>query len=244
MKPLKLFLALLMTTSILAFSVGCNKDSDSSKEPPKVHQPTQISISELTNYKKIYKEEVDRLISEFGKFDDSESGTAIKGLKYGSLVDFDNDKIPEMIVSYNQRVLLYKIIDNKAVCLYDEPVETTYKKMDLSRIILVNSTTETPSLIVSKTTKPTMEERIQIITLNDGKVVIDNLYGKIADGIDPPMPSESKLVQFYWNDKEISEEEYNKLHSTFINKDNYIELCWDIEPATKSSLEDFIISLQ
>lgn len=241
MKKVKVIVAMVMTTLVLANVMGCNGKKETAK--PNTENKVEIEQKEeVVDYKKLYKDEIDKLIAEFGQFDASEVGYPVKGVKYGELIDFDNDKIPEMLVAHDQKVLIYKVKDGEAKCIYEEKAESKYRQTDIARDININLEDGKVSLVIYKTQRPAHEEVINVVTIENNEVKIKKLYGKIKGDSDNPLGE--KLQEFYIDDKSVSSEEYNKVHDEFIKNSKSIDLVGENDISGKANLEEFINSLK
>lgn len=235
MKKSKLLVLLLMLTFVIGSFIGCkgikeeNNQSNESKEE--------------VDYKALYKEEVDKLIGEFGKYENPASGGIVKGVKYGELIDFNNDEVPEMIILHDKQVLLYTIEDDKLKCVYEGTVGSRYAQSDVSYNFGINDKGEEVYIVINDSEATWTEEVISIVTMKDKEVVIKKLNAKTAPDNDRPI--RENLISFYIDDKEVSKEEYDKIYDSIVNNCKTIDVAVDNSPEKAvAELERFLQSLQ
>ena len=102
MRKIKGVMLLLAIIFVFSNGVGCtskqeDKEVDNIVQEEIDKEEVEEQEEEIVDYKALYKEEVNSLIDKYGKFE-TESTGMIKGIKYGQLIDFDKDEIPEMII--------------------------------------------------------------------------------------------------------------------------------------------------
>ncbi|MGL4773771.1 MAG: hypothetical protein ACRC2K_09425 [Clostridium sp.] len=267
MTKAKKIIALIVCTLLTVTIVACGKTTEEEKPTPnkpeeittpakpeevkptkpvevKPTKPAEVTTPnkpQVVSYKTLYKQELDNLIKKYGKFVKEKPEDLVKGVKYAQLVDFDKDKVPEMIVIHDMKVLLYTIKDNKAVCIYEKEIGSRYGQTDVSYRLGINTSGEKVSLINYGSKKEWSEERISIVTVENGKVVIKELYAKAKENND--MPSRENLVSYYIDNKATTQSEYNKIYYSTVENALNIDACWNEEPATKSNLETFLSTL-
>lgn len=233
MKSIKGLIVILVFTIIVTNIVGCNKKN----------QENKITIEkEVLNYKALYKEELNSLIEKFGKFENQDNGLPVKGVKYAELVNFDKDEIPEMIVIHDMKILVYKIKDGNAKCIYEGNVGSRYGQSDVSYRVGINTNGEKPSLIVYHAEKIWEEERISVVTIENDEVISKELYAKAKEGND--IPIRENLNSYFIENKATTVDEYNSVYNSIVKNAKSIDVCWEEEPATRSNLESFLLSLE
>lgn len=243
-RKLKGIIAVIICTVITTTgALGCSekkeeKQSDNVKTEEKQDEEKK---EEVVDYKAIYKDEMNNLINKFGKYEDPGNGLPIKGVKYAELIDFDKDKTPEMVAVHDMKVLLYKVKNKKAECIYEGKLGSRFGQTDVSTTLGINTKSEKPSLIVYHSTSEWKEERISIITVENDKVVTKELYAKTNKDLN--MPDRKELSEFFIDNESKTGDEYNAIYNSTVKEAKQIDVCWNQEPATKNQLEKFISSL-
>ena len=248
MRKIRVFITMLIVGTIILTSIGCSEQSEKNNsssiknEENQVDKDNKKDEKELVDYKAIYKEEVEQLISKYGKFKDPGNSLTITGVKYGELLDFDNSGIPEMIIVHDRKVLLYTIKDGIATCIYEGEAGSRYGQTDLAYTIGINTSNEKPYLIVYHSTKEWTDENISLITLEKGNIITKELAAKTDGNND--IPNRESLVSFYIDGKSVTDQEYNKVYDSIVKDAKEIDVCWNNNSATDSDLENFLNSLQ
>lgn len=245
MRKSKSLIAMLIFTVIASSVIGCGDEKKESTEVGNIQneeKQVEEKKEEVVDYKAVYKDEISSLINKFGKYEDPGNGLPIKGVKYGELIDFDKDKVPEMVVLHDMKVLLYKIKDGKAECIYEEKLGSRFGQTDVSYTLGINTKSERPSLIVYHSTSEWKEENISIVTVENNKVVTKELYARTNKDLN--MPDRKELEEFFVNNESKTADEYNSIYNSIVKEDKEIDACWNQEPATKNQLEKFLASLQ
>lgn len=230
----------MLTITLTSFA-GCKeKKVESNNKTTKENEV--VEEKKEVNYKALYKEEVDKLISEFGKYDNPGNGLPIKGVKYGELLDFDKDNIPEMIILHDMKVLLYKVRDNKVQCIAEGSVGSKYAQSDINYTFGINVNENGTSIVIPNSKSEWTEELISIVTVENNNSVIKKLTAKTAP--DNGIPIRDSLISYYIDDQEVSKDEYYKIYDSQVKNCKNINAMIDESPGNASELETFIQSLQ
>ena len=269
MKDLRVISLVLACSLLICNVVGCNKevpDKIEDKEVPenvvskveesnnKVVEYTENRVNQNKdnnnvnmekdglNVKGIYKNEINKLINKYGKFYSEQQWYPISGLKYAELIKFDEDEIPEMLVIHDMKVLLYTIKDGKVILVYEDDIGGRYSQSDVAYTIGINTYSEKTSLIVYKTEQCWQEESIKIVSLEQGVPIFKRLYAKTKPNNE--LPNRENLISFSIDDEVTTEDEYYKVYDNIVKPARSIDVCWDLEPASKANLEAFIQALK
>ena len=258
MRKIKGVMLLLAIIFVFSNGVGCTtkqedkavdnivqEEIDNDKEEiEKQDEEEGTEEEEVVNYKDLYNEEINSLIDKYGRFE-TESTGMIKGIKYGQLIDFDKDEIPEMIILHDRQVVLYTIKDGEVKCIYEGVIGARYGQTDVSYSFMVNDDSENPSLIVPHSEKEWIEEKITIVTVEDGEAKIKELYAKVDElALDANMFLRETLIEFFIDNQNVTKDEYNNIYNSIVKEAKNIDACWNYESATSSELEAFINSLK
>ena len=249
MRKIKKVMLLLAIIFVFSNSIGCTRNQEDKEVDNIVKEEIHIDKEEVEEqeeeevvaYKALYKEEVNSLIDKYGKFETGPAGM-IKGIKYGQLIDFDKDEIPEMIILHDMQVMLYTIKDGEVKCIYEGIIGERYGQSDVSYTLRVNDNSENPGLIVYNSEKTWEEERITIVTVENGEAKTKELYAKTESGND--IPIRDNLIEFFIDNQNVTKDEYNNIYNSIVKEAKSIDACWNYESATSSELETFINSLQ
>ena len=249
MRKIKGVMLLLAIIFVFSNGVGCtskqeDKEVDNIVQEEIDKEEVEEQEEEIVDYKALYKEEVNSLIDKYGRFE-TESTGMIKGIKYGQLIDFDKDEIPEMIILHDMQVMLYTIKDGEVKCIYEGVIGERYGQSDVSYTFRVNDNSENPSLTVYNSEKTWEEEKITIVTVEDGEAKIKELYAKVDElALDANMFLRETLIEFFIDNQNVTKDEYNNIYNSIVKEAKNIDACWNYESATSSELETFINSLQ
>lgn len=205
------------------------KDTVQVKKKPQ--DDIQKESEEGVNYKALYKKEVNNLI-----------GTPIKRFRYGELIDFDKDNIPEMVMLYHRGVVLYTIKGGKVEAVYEKEIGCRYGQGDVSYRLGINTKNEKISIINYNSENSWEEELIEIITLEKGNVVIKKLYAKAKK--DNYIPVRENLVEFFIDDKPTTLDKYNSIYNSTVKEAKQIDTLTNGESESKELLNRFLSSLE
>jgi hypothetical protein len=213
-----------------------SNESEIIEQPPKPDQPddsydsvdstpTPDSNPILNEVYLAYYELLMGMIEEYGQRGENEGGRYAPGLDSAFLIDFDNDGIPELVISYvnepsdiGATIYIYGFADN-LVLLYtgSKPISGTG-----SHGYYVATSYNGISYLISYTGHYRWEIHDTYYTLADGMwvAVLEYNYLLIWDGDTPE-------IYFFVNGIEVSEDIYNsiaytelgidKQHEAFIN---------------------------
>lgn len=251
-----LLIVVLILVLIIMTTVACNRDEKNTgkdltsndktdnNDKTGIENGTNTKDEEAIDYKTLYLEEFNSLIDRFGKYDDSESGNAVKGVKYGDLIDFDGDGIPEMLVAHDSRVLLYRIENGEVKSIYDERAGDRYLGREIFSIS-INRDTDPPCLIVYRSEHILAEDRAEILTVKNGEIQKQEICARVRDGVeDEDTVEEEEFENFSIDGETVTEEEYYEIYNSLVKDAEDIDLTYSQEPATKDNLEDFIKLLE
>lgn len=119
-----------------------------------------------------------------------------------------------MVMLYDKKVLLYNIKDGKVEAVYEKRLGSRYGQSDVSYRLGINTKDEKISIINYDSKNAWQEELIEIITLENGKVVIKKLYAKAKK--DNDIPVRDNLVEFFIDDKPTTLDNYNSIYNSTV----------------------------
>lgn len=204
-----------------------NKEEQKSDVQNKLKQEEEKGL----NYKALYKSELNNL-----------NENSIKGFRYGELIDFDMDNIPEMIMLYDMKVALYTIKNGKVEACYEKKLGSRYGQGDVSYRIGINTKDQKVSIINYDAKNSWQEELIDIVTLEKGNVEIKKLYAKAKKDNDTPI--RENLVEFYIDNKPVTLDTYNSIYNSTVKEAKQIDAWGNGEAENKELFNKFISLLE
>ena len=242
---------------ILAAVSGCAKRSAGTSpavsEEPTASAAVSASVSEspqatpavttvkADSYKQAYLSQLNALIDQYGKFTRTDDGYPYDGVIYAALVDFEKDNVPEMVVVCGRKVYVYRYDASASKEIYVGQIGPTFGHTDVSYIISINGSADTPYLVTYNTTNEWSEETLTAFSLTNGKTSSTTLDAK-CDG-NNEYPDESFFTSFSIDGKTVSKSDYYALHDKIMVGADDIDVCWGTDPATEDTLNDFIAQL-
>lgn len=209
--------------------------NDMQKDNVQVKEKSKDDIEKesekVLNYKDLYKKEVNNLIE-----------TPIKSFRYGELIDFDKDNIPEMIMLYDMKVVLYTIKNGKVEAVYEKRLGSKYGQSDVSYRLGINTKDEKISIINYDSKNTWQEELIEIITLEKGNVAIKKLYAKAKK--DNDIPVRNNLVEFFIDGEPTTLDKYNSIYNSTVEQAKQIDALGNGESENEQLLNSFLSSLE
>ena len=165
-------------------------------EEPTETTATEAADKKLTVYQKAYKEQLDDLITQYGK-----------GVTGGRLCDMDGDGSPEMIVIHDMKAEIYTIEGEDAVRIYEGKVGLKYGQTDAYYEVLLNRKTDPPVLVLFNASDEWVDENISAVTVSGGEAQVRSL--KAATDGENDTPAREELKTFSINGKDVSAKEYD-----------------------------------
>lgn len=215
---------------------------DGNKKP--VPSPTVIKLEKDDDYKSAYLEEINTLIKKHGKHVQSSPDSLVKGVQFARLIDFENDKVPEMVVLCDLKVAIYSFTDSKVAKIYEANLGPEFGHTDVSTRFAITNYDNAFYVITYNSPSEWTTESITACTILNNKPMIKKLYAETDPNNEDSLPTPDYLVKFKIDEADVSKEDYLSLRkSLFANKEN-IDACWGNEPATLSNLDNFIKSLK
>ena len=192
---------------------------------------------------KAYRDVLEKVISEHKRFVISDDGVGIVGLKYGNLVDFENDGIPEMVLLYGQTVEVYRFDGKNAALFKRFEIGLHWLQSDVSPEFLINCTAETPYLINWHCSHSWVAKEYTVWTIRNGQGVSDEYFAGPAEDValdDNDFPVKEFSV-FRINGASVTAEEFRDKEAEFFDRATTIHALFSINPvAAKAELDNFL----
>ena len=136
-------------------------------------------------------------------------GTTPDGIVGATIVDLEQDGVPELLVQHGMTLELYRYEKNHSRLIWSGKIGLYFGQSDVSHQYVINTHGEQPCIIVYDAEESWTEEVLRVITLKDGVIYEEVLrawtYDKTAF-----FPEWENLNQFTINDKAVSDIKYNR----------------------------------
>ena len=206
--------------------------------PDSTHSPGKGD----TAYRAVYSEIVADMIAQFGKFYADPDTQMITGLKYGELIDFENDGVPELLLLCDQTAYLYRYDGAGAAQLLCEPVGIAFGCTDVSYYIHVSEAVGKTYLILDHSTDGWTEDDWTAYTVEGGALRTVNYFAR-TDGYND-YPDTAFLVNCKIDGNLVSAEDYLTERELLRKNARTIDAIWDFETARYEELLQFEASLK
>lgn len=242
-RPFLGLVALLCAAALLA---GCGPVQRLS--PPgfggsETQKDTQQPSQEDTGaYRAVYSQIVSDMISQYGEFCADPDTQMITGLKYGELIDFENDDIPELLLLCDQTAYLYRYDGKGAAQLLCEPVGIAFGCTDVSYYIHISETLGKTYLILDHSTEGWTEDDWTTYTVEAGELRKVNYFAR-TDGYND-YPGTEFLVNCKIDGNRVPAEDYLTERELLRKNARTIDAIWDFETASYEELLQFEASLE
>lgn len=136
-------------------------------------------------------------------------GTTPDGIVGATIVDLEQDGVPELLVQHGMTLELYRYEKNHSRLIWSGKIGLYFGQSDVSHQYVINTHGEQPCIIVYDAEESWTEEVLRVITLKDGVIYEEVLrawtYDKTAF-----FPEWENLNRFTINDKAVSDIKYNR----------------------------------
>lgn len=177
-------------------------------------------------YMEAYRQNIQNVIAEYGKYQDNTPGAPVKGLKYGKLVDFEKDDTPELVLLHDMTVKVYRFDGNSSYLVYDQPLGCRFGQTDVSYTFAINETAPIPCLITYQTRNEWWSEELHIFTVQNGSA---NTKMLLADAYVPGKESDGPCDAFHTykiNGANVSKKEYFDAYNDAQDGKKEIDACY------------------
>ena len=193
------------------------------------------------NYLDAYYSVVSDFINQYGEYEKDPETSAITGLKYGELIDFERDGVPEMLLVCDRTAYIYRFNGSRAEELLSTPIGSGFGQTDVSYYIYVGNVDGQEYIIVDNTTDEWCEDNWMAYTVREG-IVYEIHYLARTDGYND-YPGTEFLTTFTINDESVSSDEYLDNRSALRENARTIDAIWADYSATYDELKAFEASL-
>lgn len=184
-----------------------------------------------------YEEIVAQMIDQYGEFGTDPDTGGISGLKYGELIDFENDGVPEMLLLCDRELYLYGYDGSAAYTLLDVPVGSSFGQTDVSYEFRISNTDGSTYLIVDDTTDEWAQDKWGAYTVRQGGVY-EIQFLAWTDG-NNDTPEIEYLTDCTINGETVTQQYYLDARSTLRDNARMIDAIWDYDSATYEDLMAF-----
>lgn len=248
-KPPKhgLWLAAVLCAAILLTGCGAAQrpyppNHGSSEKQQRETGETQPFGESTDAYRAVYRKIVADMIAQYGEFCADPDTQAINGLKYGELIDFENDGVPELLLLCDRMAYLYRYDGAGAMQLLCEPVGIAFGCTDVSYYVHISEAVGKTYLILDHSTDGWTEDDWTAYTVEGGALRKVNYFAR-TDG-DNDYPDTEFLVNFKIDGNRVSAEDYLAERELLRTNARTIDAIWDFETARYEELLDFEASLE
>lgn len=135
-------------------------------------------------------------------------GTTPDGIVGATIVDLEQDGVPELLVQHGMALELYRYEGNLSALVWSGPIGLYFGQSDVSHQYVINTHGEQPCIIVYDAEESWFEEVIRVITLKDGIVGEEVLRAWTDEN--PDFPERENLDRFTINGKTVSDIKYDR----------------------------------
>lgn len=135
-------------------------------------------------------------------------GTTPDGIVGATIVDLEQDDVPELLVQHGMTLELYRYEKNHSRLIWSGDIGLYFGQSDVSNEYVINTHGEQPCIIVYDAEESWTEEVLRVITLKDG-VIGEEVLRAWTDDKNAFFPERENLDQFTNNGKVISKAEYD-----------------------------------
>lgn len=171
-----------------------------------------------------FKENIQSVIDTYGKYVDKE-GIGIWGLKYGELVDFEKDGVPELVLIRDWIVEVYRFDGEKSTKIYEQKAGSRFGQTDVSYTIGINTTLAEPCVITYQSQDSWTTEVLHIFTIKNGQPNTQIMYAG------EPITNEyfdlsDDFTVYKVDNISVSKESYMSLRNSIFNGEKEVDVCW------------------
>lgn len=189
------------------------------------------------DWRRAYLAELEGLCGRYGRYvrEDESEFSAVTGVKYGQLLDFDGDGTRELVVLVDDAVRLYTCRAGQAELLHLQAVGGRYGQTDVSYTFLVNARSDTPCLVLFHTRDEWSQEAITLVEVSGGQAVTTELFASASRQGD--LPDRAALDAFQIDGQPVSREEYEARRAAALEGAVEIDRDFGAFPATREQLD-------
>ena len=160
------------------------------------------------------------------------------GTKYGTLIDFEKDAVPELVLLHDRVIQVYRFDGQKSTLIYEKKAGQRVNQTDVSNTFRINLTGDKPTLITYNSEEWYDEVRdyekmelINVFTVINGEANVTKL---MANGAPPEeFPALKDFANFEINGQKVTYDEYEAVKQSYMAGGKEVDACWNhawIEP--------------
>ncbi len=178
-----------------------------------------------SEYGAAYVKNIRSVIDTYGFYENG----GLAGLKYGVLLDFERDMVPELVLLHDLKVEVYRYENGVSSKIYETRAGGRYLQTDVSYTIALNEKINYPCLITYHTEYEWLEEKLHVFTIKDGKPSVKTLLSRInlAPGQDP-IDFIGQFDHFEIDGNTVEKQTFKPVYDNIMNGKIEIDACWEI----------------
>ncbi len=177
-------------------------------------------------YMDAFAKNIKDVINEYGKYVNKE-GMGIRGLKYGTLIDFEKDSIPELVLVRDWTVEVYRFDGEQSSKIFEEKAGSRYMQTDVSYTIGINTSLPEPIIITYQSPEEWRSEKLHVFTLKNGKPNIQVLYAEGSVFNKETGYLDNGFDTFMIDEATVSKDTYMTLRNNIFNGEKEVDVCWN-----------------
>lgn len=174
-----------------------------------------------------FKADIENVIAKHGKYVDKDY-MGIYGLKYGTLIDFEKDGVPELVLVRDWMVEIYRFDGEKSTKIFEEKAGSRFMQTDVSYTIGINTTIAEPCVITYQSEDSWTTEELHVFTVKNGQPNVQVLYAGEPIMNEYYDPSDDFTV-FKIDNVNVSEDAYMSLKNTIFSGEQEVDVCWNYD---------------
>ncbi len=194
-----------------------------------------------------YAKNIQDVIDTYGFYENG----GLTGLKYGVLMDFERDMVPELVLLHDLTVEVYRYENGVSQKIYESKAGGRYLQTDVSHTIALNETIKEPCIITYHTENEWTEEVLRVFTIKDGKPLVKTLLSRVnlAPGQDP-IDFIRRFNYFEIDGNRVEKQTFMPVYNNIVNGKIEIDACgeigydiempWNYVRATREELSVFL----
>ena len=198
-------------------------------------------------YMDAFAEDIKNIISQYGRYINTE-GMGIKGLKYGALIDFEKDNVPELVLCHDMTVEVYRFDGENSTKIYEQKTGARYMQTDVSYTFGINKEYSNPCLITYQTLEEWRSEELHIFTVENEKANIQVLYAEGSDFNEESGYLDDGFDTFKIDGVNVSKDTYMTLRNGIFDGEKEIDVNWadmsfvrdNYIQATRQELDEYL----
>lgn len=175
------------------------------------------------DYTSAFAENIKEIIDNYGRYVNTDY-MGVKGLKYGTLIDFEKDGIPELVLCHDMKVKVYRFDGEKSTLIYNKELGSRYMQTDVSPQFAVKTTGDQPVLMTYHSTKEWCEEVIDIFTIENEQPKEMQISARNTDDNE-----DADFNEFIVYDVPVSKTGYDEIRKSLFSDAKHIDALWSLQ---------------